>query len=115
MLRTTPVVVAQIPTGVALAEAEFNRRIRHPRMLATEVSQSVAGDDSLLLPTDFIQAKSLVLVDTSINRPLVQYSTTGLDRRFASSNDGVPEGYAILGNGLRFGPTPDTNYTVKLV
>lgn len=102
-----------IPTWISLAEATFNRLLRHRKMLcratATLDSQFTA------LPADFLEAKNIQLNTAPVTslefvtieeadqlRAQYQYSTT-------------PVYYTIVGETIEVVPNPGDDQTIELV
>lgn len=65
------------------------------------------------LPTDFLELRNIYLTTDPVVRP--EFMTpAGMDMTFMSSQPGEPITFCIIGGNLRFGPNPDTAYTVNL-
>lgn len=102
-----------IPDFIALAEAQFNRSIRHRSM----VTRSTASIDSRFsaTPGDWMQTVQLIL-DTDPIQPL-DYVTieTINEKRAASSAVSRPRYFAHVGTEIEVYPSPDTTYTAELI
>ena len=102
-----------IPDFIALAEAEFNRDIRHRRMVTqTSLVINAQYED---LPTDFLEAKALIVQDTTPY--LCDFRTMASAADFNWQRDGapgIPACYSVVGEQLQFTPTPDAAYTGTL-
>ena len=102
-----------IPDFIALAEARLNRNIRVRQMIDTASLTINAREEAL--PTDFLEAKLLVIEDTV---PYVCESVSvkhGADVNFyRSATAGKPLYYSIVGGNIQFSPTPDATYTGTL-
>jgi len=102
-----------IPTFISLAEADFNRRIRHRKML--ERSTATLDSHFTALPTDFLEAYNVQL-NTSPLRPLEYITPEYADElrhgRFQAA--GQPYYFTIIGDTLEAIPVPDTSYTIEL-
>jgi hypothetical protein len=107
-------LTSRIPEFIALAEAEFNRTIYTPDTEGA-VSSTLSAE-TLLLPTDFRQARSLYIADSSGNRRLLkQMSLPDLRLAYAESATSTPKAFAIEeGTTLVVGPAPNTSYTAYL-
>ena len=92
---------------VALAEAKFKRRIRHPRM--QKRAQATVTDGWLALPTDFLD---LVYLEVD-SRKLLQFDYGELDDEFGD-NTGQAVGYAIVDEQMRIAPYEATK-TAEIV
>ncbi|AWJ88930.1 hypothetical protein Sp245p_03555 [Azospirillum baldaniorum] len=104
-------LTAVIPTFIALAEAEFNRRLRTQRMLSRAVA-SVASEYADL-PDNFLQMRSLHLRAMLIRRLEFVTPANFLDLADAGVA-GEPRCFTVLGSQIRFAPAP-VGSTVELV
>jgi hypothetical protein len=104
----------RIPEFIAMAEAEFNRRLRTLDMLTEDTAFSIASQREDL-PADYLGAKRFYL-DRS---PVVELTNISPDRlsdyrqRFGSS--GIPVYYSVIGSSFEFLPTPSGTYTGVLL
>lgn len=106
-------LTAVIPSFIALAEADMNRRLDHWRMEA-QSSLSVSSQFTTL-PTDFLQPMALSIASTSPVRAEMVSRADMQDRRYRNGDTaGVPCFYAITKGQLEVYPTPDTTYTATL-
>ena len=102
-----------IPSFIALAEADMNRKLRHWQMeTATDISLSAR---LTALPSDYLSPVSLSVASTAPVR-VEMASRADLQARRAKSLDatGVPAYYAIAAGQLEVYPTPDATYTATL-
>ena len=100
-----------IPTFIALAEADFNRSIRHRSML----TRATATIDSQFtaLPTDFLEAKNIQLNSEPIT--VLRYVTMEHADLVRQRNPtGQPVYYSIVGDTLEVVPVPDASFTAEL-
>jgi hypothetical protein len=104
---------SRTPEFIALAEAAFNRDIRDRQMITTTTLTTVAGTATLALPSDFLEPRSFVL-ETTPKRVLSSASAGQIDEDYANGQTGQPVLYSIEGANVRFGPTPDSAYSVRL-
>lgn len=104
---------SRTPEFIDLAEAGFNRDIRHRRMIATTTLTTVGGTATVALPSDYLEARALVL-ETTPKRVLQAASTGQIAQDYADGETDKPVIYAIEGSNVRFGPTPDSAYSVTL-
>lgn len=105
-------LAAVVPTWVSLAEAQFNRLIRHRKMLCR--ATSVLDTQFTALPSDFLEAKNIQLNTnpvTSLEFVTIEYA----DKLRASYTTGTPKWYTILGETIEVVPTPSSDQTVELV
>ena len=103
---------SSIPDFIALAEADINRRLRLQSMeqVGTGSTSSATIDLSSVL-TRWAKIKSVTVNDASTYWILNYVSPQQFWQRHATSFQAVPEDYTLVGDTLRFGPTPDTSYT----
>lgn len=93
-------LTAIVPTWVGLAEADINRRLRHPSMVTRLENQSLSAE-YVDLPSDYLEVAQ-VTYDGDLNRKLTQVSTDYMDR--FTDDSGQPRWYSIVGTQLRFYP-----------
>jgi hypothetical protein len=100
--------VAQLANLVRLAELKLNRMVLGPEREVVATSSTIAGQQALIVPPDFRQARSVVVDDT----PLTQVALNVLQSQFSS--EGQPQAYALVDSAIYFGPIPDNVYAVSL-
>jgi hypothetical protein len=104
-------LTARLPEFIALAEAQFNRRIRAPQNEAT-ATQS-ASTAALTSPTDYAAPNRLYVTISGFKSRLHQVEPDEL-RECYDGRTGVPQVFAIIADTLTVGPTPDTSYSFTL-
>jgi hypothetical protein len=104
-------IAAEIPSFIALAEAQMNRRLR-VRAMAARVSQTWAAEYADL-PADFLVERELKLIANGAVQRLTYLTAEQMDGRTALT--GRPRFYALYGKQLRLSPAPDTSYAGELV
>ena len=106
-------LTAVIPTFITLAEAEFNRRIRHWRM----ENRATAEVDSQYsaIPADFLEPIRLHL-ETSNYRTLELVSQTDMQSMRMRNLDtsGEPAYYTLTQGEIELYPTPDATYDLEM-
>lgn len=103
---------AHVDTYIALAEARFNRVIRHTDMESFTTLSATA--ETLALPSDAIGVK-IMWIDGSPDDQLEELSLAALKQLYGGIS-GTPRAYAIAGGNIFFGPVPDsTGATVQCV
>jgi len=99
-------------TFIDLAEADFNRRIRHWRM----EKRSTATFDSQYesLPSDFLEA---IRINIQTERQIELASVAEIieKRRQFNNTAGEPRLYAMTAGEIELWPTPDASYTGEIV
>jgi len=102
-----------IPTFITLAEAEFNRRLRHWRM----ENRATAEVDSQYsaIPADFLEPIRLHL-ETSNYRTLELMSQADMQSMRMRNLDtsGKPAYYALTQGEIELYPTPDATYNLEM-
>jgi len=107
-------LTAVIPTFISLAEAEFNRRLRHWRM--ERRSNAVCDTQYSALPSDFLEPIRLQIKDTAPTELSLISMSEMLDRRdLQNDTAGRPKYYAIVDGTIEVYPTPDAEYTLEMV
>lgn len=103
---------AQLPNLIRMGELKLKRRILTPEREAVATTPTEAGDQTVRLPDDFRQARTVMLDD---DYPLEQVTLNALQSQFAKDGlTGKPRAYAIANGALYFGPIPDAVYSVGL-
>lgn len=105
---------SRIPEFIALAEARFNRVLRIRAMESKQTASTVAGQQNLALPANYIQMRN-VQMNTSPVTPMQYVTPEIFDRLYGGSATGTPKFYSIIANELQLGPTPDTVQTIEML
>ena len=110
-------LTSRIPEFIELAEANFNRVIRQPDMVAKDDSFSIAGRYTTL-PTDTLEIIRIVVDLTPVI--VLEYMTPEeiSERRIVMSATGKPYYFTTIGgatNQLEVLPSPDSTYTSSIV
>ena len=104
-------LASMIPDFIALAEAEFNRRLRASEML---VSGSVTIDDRLVdMPSRWLETRSVTITNSAGDRVRMEYATPEIAMNYTDS--GTPQFYTIIGTQLGVAPPPDATYAGEMV
>lgn len=103
---------------IALAEAEFNRRLRL-RSMVNRSTISVSGQytDLTSALSDYLELKNITLEPTSGGPIVLEFKTPqGMDEfRFQRAGaTGRPICYGLIGMELELGPVPDASYSVEM-
>jgi hypothetical protein len=93
---------------VALAEAEFNRRLRLPDM--EQRSTATLSGDALALPTDFMEMRALHIDNIS----LAQVTPADYGR-LTIAIAGIPAIYTVQDGQLFFKPSSSSAKTIEMV
>ena len=105
-----------IPMFISLAEAGFNRDVRHWRM--DQRSESVLNDRFLDRPDDWVATVRLSLSNADDYTPsaleLVSANAMADKRSPALNRTGIPQFYRHFQDKFEVFPTPDGEYSVEL-
>ena len=107
-------LTAQIPDFITMAEARMSRELETRSQEKRAAASTVGGNEYLSLPTDLREVREVKL-NTSPLTVLSYYSPVALDEKFASSGQGKPLGYSIIGDEIKLRPIPDTAYSLEIV
>lgn len=123
--NTETAFVSQIPLFVRQAEERIHRSVMIPELRKNATASTVAGNQYLARPSDFLSVFSLAvidgdgdynyLIDKDVNFIREAYpssATQGMPLYYAQF-DGVQSSESTQGNFL-LGPTPNAAYTVEL-
>lgn len=76
---------------------------------------TVASVETVSLPNDFMEMKSLSITSSSPNSTLKFYDIAEYENHFQFNNTGKPYAYAIINNTLYLQNIPDAVYTLRAV
>jgi hypothetical protein len=109
-------LTARFPDFVTLCETMLNRDLR-TRQMETQTDsaayRTTAGTATLDLPADYLEARGLIL-QTSPVAVLSYVTPAALSATYGGGTTGRPAAYTMIGNRLKFGPTPDAAYGAEL-
>ena len=103
-----------IPSFIRLAEVRLRRDLRIRQMLKSATTSTTGGDQTVALPTDFLQLRDL-FVSTNPVIDLQYVSPSVFSRNTRVTESGVPIFYTIIASEFKFAPVPDTNYTLSIL
>lgn len=101
-----------IPEFIDLAERSVYRRLRIPPMENITDLSTDATDGFITLPSDFLELKSLVLIDAANGNTEMKGRPYGEIE--ASTRSGTPIYYARKDNQIIFDPGPDAVKTMRM-
>ena len=110
-------LTARIPEFIELAEANFNRVIRQPDMVAKDDAFSLASQYTTL-PTDTLEITRIVV---DVSPPItLEYLTPEeiSERRSVLNSTGRPLYFTVIGGStgqLEVLPSPDSTYTSSII
>jgi hypothetical protein len=103
-----------IPDFIRLAEERLRRDLRTRQMLVVATANTVGGDSTVGLPTDFLEMRDIhintnPIASLSYEAPNAFYSNT------RATQSGLPTTYTVLAAELQFSPIPDGVYTAQML
>ncbi len=98
---------------IALGEARMSRELESRSQEKRATSTLVAGTDFYSLPTDMRTIRSVKL-NTSPVTTLVYHTPNSLSSAFTSTANAKPTAYTVIGDEIRYQPTPDSGYTSEI-
>ncbi len=103
----------RIPEFIALGESRLFTQLRVREMEATTNVATTGSQRADSLPTRFVQARSLYVAGTPAVR--LEYRTPAEYWSIWSSlTEAKPQVYTIEGDEFKWGPVPDTVYTIPV-
>jgi len=107
---------------VLMFEADANTRLRTHFQETSGTITTVAGTPTYALPTDLIELREVAVISVDPVQVLQYVPPAKLDSVFGldigldpdSEDLGQPEIYTLEATNIRFGPTPDQVYTIRL-
>lgn len=103
-----------IPDFIALAESRLMRDLRLRQQITSTTLTTVAGQQSVTLPTDFLEFENVSL-RSSQTRSLSYAPVEHIDTKYPTEYTGTPAVYAIEGQTMLLGPTPDAVYSLPVI
>lgn len=107
-------LTAQIPDFIRLAEVRLRRDLRIRQMLKSATTTTTGGDQTVALPTDFLQLRDL-FVETNPVRDLQYVTPSVFSRNGRVTESGLPVFYTIIASEFKFAPVPDGDYTLRVL
>lgn len=105
-----------IPTFISLAEAQFNRDIRHWEMENRVSGQQSVGDQYMQLPADWIETIRFHLTSEGTNALELASLAAISDKRSNTEDEaGRPRFYSHVRGEFELFPTPDSDYDFELL
>ena len=104
----------QIPDFITLAESRLARELRTRKMLVVARTNTVAGEETIGLPSDFLEMRDVHLRTTPAS-PVTYLSPNSFYAIARTTDSGKPLNYTILSSEMQFAPIPDTAYSVQML
>ena len=102
---------SRIPEFIVIGEARIGREVRS-RLQEQRVTATT--DDYVNVPSDFLEMRSVWLTTSGRIIPLQYVATDALFTMYPTTTSGCPKYFTIFGDEIRFGPLPDSSYTIEL-
>ena len=105
---------ARVQEFIALAEADFNRRIRCRENLTSATGTTVAATETISLPARFGGVQTFLIADNGYYRPLALMNKSAATEAYYGYGSGVPTHFVVESSTIRLYPTPDGAYAYRL-
>ena len=107
-------LTTQIPDFITLAENRLRRDLRIRQMLKYVTTNTVAGDGTVALPSDFLAMRDLHIETNPVS--VIEYqSPSNFFRNARTTDSGLPTMYTVLATEFKFAPVPDSAYTLHML
>jgi hypothetical protein len=107
-------LTAMIPTFITLAEARLQRELRTRPMLKSATATMTGGDNTVGLPTDFLEMRDL-FTQGNPRMPVSYMSPSAFTRNARATESGRPVDYSVIGSEMNFAPIPDGAYVLEML
>lgn len=103
-----------IPDFVTMLEARVNRETKfRNRRMETSATLTYSGSDEATLPTDFIEARTVVWQSNPRVR-LEFVAPSQFEATYTTDTQGTPRDYTIFGSTIQIGPFPNSTVGATL-
>lgn len=104
----------EIPVFIQLAENRLRRDLRIRPMLKVATTNTIAGDATVQIPSDFLQMRDLHINNNPIT--VLQYeSPSNFYRNSFSQIGGLPRQYTLLADEFQLAPIPDSVMELQML
>ena len=117
-------LTSRLPEFIMLAEqrikngSEANGQVVPPlrtrAMLSASDLATVAGTETVALPTGFLEINERLYISGNDRKVLDSLTYAQLRLNYSSTSSGEPCAFSVLGSNLVFAPTPDAIYTIPM-
>ena len=107
-------LTTQIPDFITLAENRLRRDLRIRQMLKYVTTNTVAGDGTVALPSDFLAMRDLH-IETNPGSVIEYQPPSNFFRNARTPESGIPTMYTVLATEFKFAPVPDGVYTLHML
>lgn len=98
----------KIPDFVTLLEGRANSEVKfRNRLMEASTSLAFSSTDEATLPSDFLEARTVVWQSTPRSR-LAYMTPTQFEDTYTTDAQGVPVNYTIFGSTIQIGPFPNS-------
>lgn len=106
-------LTANIADFITLAEAQLNTAIKANSMDTKTTLPTVAGVNTVALPSDMLGMRRLQVVGT-YNQPLSYRTPDEISIDYAANGSGQPVVFTVVGGNIELAPIPDGVYSLEL-
>lgn len=106
-------LTTQIPDFIKFAEIRLRRELRIRQMMSSATLTATANVATIAIPSDFLEARDFVVNGNPVT-PLNYVSPALFSRNSRGADTGKPLDYTVLASTFKFGPYPDSAYTLTL-
>ena len=107
-------LTSMIPDFITLAETRLQRELRTRNMLKSATATMSAGDNTIGLPTDFLEMRDL-FIQGNPRMPVSYMSPSAFTRNARATESGKPVDYSVIGEEMNFAPIPDGAYVLEML
>lgn len=104
-----------IPDLITLAEHRIFSDLNSRAQDTVSTLSTAANVETVDIPADFINARSLTVTGTTPVTVLDYKSPDQYEAEYPWGTKSVPQGYTIIGSKFYLAPTPDAAYSLRLV
>lgn len=102
-----------IPDFITLAEKRINGDLNARLQDTVAIISAVAGATTVVLPSDMIDMRSLVL-QSSPNTVLDYLTPDQFNMQYSYQLSGSPRSFTVIGGSIYLGPIPDSAYSLQI-
>lgn len=106
-------LTANIPDFITLAECQLSTDLKTRAMEAKTTLSTVAGVNTLALPSEMSEMRRLQVVGT-YNQPLSYRTPDEISIDYAANGSGQPVVFTVIGGNIELAPIPDGVYALEL-
>ena len=104
-----------VPDFIRLAEDKVYALIESDKQDTRTTLSTVASQEFITLPTDFIELRSVSISNSGYTTTLDYLAPDQYQNQYTDSTTGFPRVYTIIGSSLYARPIPDAIYTLTLI